>query len=128
MPICHDCLYQKDNNPKHMSKSTQKWFHAHRIKSLTWTSQSLDLNPIKNLWDELKRVHLRDSALWCAAMLVGEVTQNIKCSGDNNCDMLLFFLITKSVNNSGTNYTVYSAPDQMTRYKLGLLKTWQLYV
>ena len=48
--------FQQENDPKHMSKSTQKLLTEHKIKLLLWPSQS----PDPNLWAELKRrVHMR---------------------------------------------------------------------
>lgn len=33
---------QYNNDPKHTCKTKQKWFNDHRIKILTWLSQTLD--------------------------------------------------------------------------------------
>ena len=48
-------LFQHNNATVHKARSIHKLFVEIGVEELDWPAQSLDLNSIKHLWDELER-------------------------------------------------------------------------
>ena len=48
--------FQQDNHPKHTSKRASSWFQTKIIEVMEWLAQSPNLNPIQNLWGDIKNL------------------------------------------------------------------------
>ncbi|KHJ77910.1 hypothetical protein OESDEN_22470 [Oesophagostomum dentatum] len=49
-----NCHLAHDNDPKHKSRFTQEWLSKNNIVCLDWPPESPDLNPIENVWHQMK--------------------------------------------------------------------------
>ena len=48
-------ILAQDNAPCHSARTTQQLLRANNVRLLDWPAKSLDLNPIRHVWDLLKR-------------------------------------------------------------------------
>ena len=76
-------IFQQDNDPKHAAKRVKELLIFKIANQLHTPSQSLELNPIKHLWDLLgKRIRTHDERNWQQLQLViteewGSITSEI---------------------------------------------------
>ena len=52
---CKQGIFQEDNAPPHQAKIAADIRNASNIPVLPWPAQSPDLNPVKNLWNEVDK-------------------------------------------------------------------------
>ena len=51
-----NAIFQQDLAPCHKSKSTKKWLTERNIEILPWPVNCPDLNPIENVWNDIKKL------------------------------------------------------------------------
>ena len=80
--------FQQDNAPQHTSIAARRWFHTHGVDCIDFPPLSPDLNPIENLWADVKqRLEARRSRT------IQELEQHLKVVWESTSTTLLASLV-----------------------------------
>ena len=101
--------FMQDNDPKHTSKLAQSFFEDHGVQWWKTPAESPDLNPIENLWHELKEYIRREVKPTTKQQLVDGIVQFWKSVTIGKCRKYIYHLkkvIPKAIelNGSATGY------------------------
>ena len=81
----HKYFYMHDGAPCHRSKLVENWLSKNRVPMLKWPACSPDLNPIENLWLQLKRAINKRPEVAKNAADLRRIIQEEWCKLDRSC-------------------------------------------
>ena len=101
MPL--EWVYMQGNYPKHTSRRVKIWFMEDRVVVMDRPAQSLDLNPIENLWTDVKEAVYNEKPknqqeLW---NIVQKAWKNIPLKSCQNLINSMPFRCTAVMKNQG---------------------------
>ena len=80
IPI-ENCILMQDNVPIHTAHTVKNFLQERNILSLDWSAQSPDLNPIENVWDNVKH-QLRNENIINLYGNGGKIKEKRECLDD----------------------------------------------
>ena len=83
----------QDNDPKHTSRHAEAFYERKSINWVRTPAESPDLNPIENLWHELKEFVRREVKPHTKEELILGIKQFWKTVDVPKCTRFVFFLI-----------------------------------
>ncbi|KAK3567183.1 hypothetical protein QTP86_011886, partial [Hemibagrus guttatus] len=114
-------VFQHDNDPKHTARATKEWLRKKHFKVLEWPRQSPDLNPIENLWRELKiRVAQRQPQnITALEEICMEEWAKLPATVCKNLVATYRELLTSVIANKGTNFIPDRSRPGLTTTAIG---------
>ena len=107
-----NAIFQQDQAQCHKSKSIKKWLTEKNIEILPWPANSFDLNPIENVWNDIKKAFRDEKVLpRTKAWLKSVITRVWDNFSENTVDKLITSMPRRSAE------VISRAPQKLT-YKI----------